>query len=69
MPEMQTRRALLFTPLALAADPRMAMIPGGTFRLGTDRSDIERKFPKAGHGLLSMLEAEPCRRSAWICER
>lgn len=55
---MLGRRTLLFTPLALAADPQMAHIPGGTFRMGSDIGDIQRKFPNAGRGLLSMLEAE-----------
>jgi formylglycine-generating enzyme required for sulfatase activity len=36
----------------------MARIPGGTFRMGSDETELRRRYPAAGRGLMEMLLAE-----------
>jgi formylglycine-generating enzyme len=53
---MIDRRSVLLAPLSLAHRD-MVRLPGGTFRMGTDRDPLLAEFPDAGPGLKAMLLA------------
>ena len=54
---MISRRSVLLAAFA-PAGPEMVPIPGGTFRMGSDKDALLREFPNAGAGMKSLLFEE-----------